>query len=204
MAYEYFYILQTLDFFDSNVYKIGKTKQQPMKRFQQYEKGARLELVIRVKNCCRFEAEIINLFKEKFKLVAGREFFEGSLQEMIEAVFAAQKAEKEKAPALSDNKKKMEALLATIEVPEIVKQRRKLLSEIIDEIDEIDAETLRGFLEEKLDRLQNLFPHLCYKKIEAIQTASIQAVLGFWKQLLGPASFCLKKKSAGVWKLCEL
>jgi hypothetical protein len=80
------YLLRTREFIalKQNVYKIGKTKQDGVKRIQNYPKGTQLHLMIEVTNCDVSEKVLLDLFRKKYKprTEFGAEYFEGDLQQM--------------------------------------------------------------------------------------------------------------------------
>ena len=61
---QYIYLLQEREFIKckENIYKIGKTKQEKFKRFNQYPNGSILLLYIICNDCDSNEKQIINLF----------------------------------------------------------------------------------------------------------------------------------------------
>jgi prolyl oligopeptidase PreP (S9A serine peptidase family) len=83
----YIYLLQTREFITTktSIYKIGKTSQENLKRFNSYPKGSKLILQIKVNNCDDSEKDIIKIFKSKYKqaLLYGTEYFEGNENLMI-------------------------------------------------------------------------------------------------------------------------
>jgi hypothetical protein len=83
----YCYIVQEREHIrtNENIYKIGKTKQENLKRIQNYPNGSKLIIQIEVIDCDIFEKEIIQKFKEKYeqKKLIGTEYFEGNKSEMI-------------------------------------------------------------------------------------------------------------------------
>ena len=91
MMTNYIYLLQEREFIKTkeNVYKIGMTKKENCKRFNQYPKGSILLFQIICNNCKKMETQIIELFKEKFnqRRDIGSEYFEGSYKNMIELIF---------------------------------------------------------------------------------------------------------------------
>jgi hypothetical protein len=91
MAEGYIYLLIEREFIktNENIYKIGKTKQEFGKRFNQYPKGSNLFLHLYVKNIDIFEKNMIDLFGLEFKrrLDIGYEYFEGDLNNMIQLIF---------------------------------------------------------------------------------------------------------------------
>jgi len=89
---EYIYLLILREFKNSkeNVYKIGRTKQENHKRFNQYPKGSSLLLQIICNDCTKNEKDILKIFREKFKhrTEFGNEYFEGNYKEMINIIFS--------------------------------------------------------------------------------------------------------------------
>ena len=84
---EYIYLLQVREFIKTKepIYKIGKTKQEFGKRFNQYPKDSCIYLVLKVDNCAEFENKIKNAFDIKFRQRSdiGREYYEGNVNNMI-------------------------------------------------------------------------------------------------------------------------
>ncbi len=87
----YIYILQEREHINSNkpIFKIGKTKQEHVKRFKQYPKGSKLLLQSNCFDCDILERKIIELFKNKYilKTDIGAEYFEGDINEMKTDIF---------------------------------------------------------------------------------------------------------------------
>jgi hypothetical protein len=81
--YNYLYLIQDNRDIGSNVYKIGKTTQLPSDRFKGYAKGTYPIRISQVDNCHQREYELIDLFKKRYELYRGREYFEGNLNDMI-------------------------------------------------------------------------------------------------------------------------
>jgi hypothetical protein len=82
----YIYLLQRSDFVQNNqpIYKIGKTKQENLKRFHQYPLGSRLIIQKTCNDCDNIEKELILQFKNKYihRNDIGNEYFEGDSMEM--------------------------------------------------------------------------------------------------------------------------
>lgn len=100
----YIYLLQDKQYYGSNVFKIGMTRRKNLTRFNEYEKGSQLLLQKCCEDCVAMEKIIIGIFKNMFKLVRGREWFEGDYKYMmsiIETVIQNEKTKKIK----SNNKK---------------------------------------------------------------------------------------------------
>ncbi len=87
----YIYILIEREFIktEENVYKIGKTKQEYMKRFKQYPKDSVLIEQIYCEHCDEIERELIKLFKVKYtqRRDIGIEYFEGDVKDMVHTIF---------------------------------------------------------------------------------------------------------------------
>jgi hypothetical protein len=85
------YMLQTREFVNNNqsIYKIGRTQQPLLTRFNQYSKGSLLIIHINVKDSIISEKEIISVFTKQFtcKKDVGREYFEGDISKMKKVLF---------------------------------------------------------------------------------------------------------------------
>jgi hypothetical protein len=83
----YIYLLREREFIKCNeqIYKIGKTTQNPIKRFNQYPKSSDLIFMIKVHDCHKVEKKLLSLFDSKFKQRKdiGREYYSGNVNEMI-------------------------------------------------------------------------------------------------------------------------
>jgi hypothetical protein len=88
---EYIYLLQEREFIRTNepIYKIGKTKQECLKRICNYPNGTKLLIQILCNDCDKYEKELINKFKELFihKREIGNEYFKGDHYKMIETIY---------------------------------------------------------------------------------------------------------------------
>ena len=86
----YIYLLKEREFIKTNepVYKIGKTKQEKLKRYNKYPKGSHLLLHISCFDCDIIEKTILSIFKEKFihKKDIGYEYFEGNYIDMMRII----------------------------------------------------------------------------------------------------------------------
>ena len=73
---------------NDNIYKIGKTKQPSLKRYNSYPKGSILLYHIICNDCNSCEKEIIKLFKNKYKaeINIGSEYFSGNYIDMIKDI----------------------------------------------------------------------------------------------------------------------
>jgi hypothetical protein len=90
---EYIYLLQEREAIRLNepVYKVGKTKQENLKRICSYPNGTELLIQIKCDKCDTIEKDLIKLFKEKYdqKTDMGTEYFEGDCNEMIKDIYKA-------------------------------------------------------------------------------------------------------------------
>jgi len=95
----YIYILQTREFINAekNIYKIGKSGQENLKRFNSYPKGSKLIMQVICSDCNIVEKNIIDLFKEKYtqKKDIGTEYFEGDINQMKDDIYDECKKYKE-------------------------------------------------------------------------------------------------------------
>lgn len=86
----YIYLIQTREFknMNENVYKIGKTKQDNLKRINQYPKGSQLLLQQICSNCDVLESLLIKEFRDKYihRKDIGNEYFQGCCYEMIKDI----------------------------------------------------------------------------------------------------------------------
>ena len=64
----YIYLLQEREFISLNkkIFKLGKTKQENLKRLKQYSKGSKLIIQLQCENCDIIEKNLIIIFKESF------------------------------------------------------------------------------------------------------------------------------------------
>jgi hypothetical protein len=107
----YVYLLQTREFINSNqnIYKVGRTKKENLKRFEQYPKGSMLLLQIKCIDCINIENIILKLFRENFeqKKDIGNEYFQGNYKSMIDIIYNIVKNESDndtsEQPEKSDN-----------------------------------------------------------------------------------------------------
>jgi len=88
---EYIYLLQEREFIKTNehIYKIGKTKQECLKRICNYPNGTKLLIQIICNDCDKYEKILINKFKEIFihKKDIGYEYFKGNYNQMINIIY---------------------------------------------------------------------------------------------------------------------
>ena len=83
----YVYLIKEREFIktNENIYKIGKTKQDKFKRFNQYPKGSCLIYYQQVNDYHKVESKIIETLNNKYKLLKdiGKEYFEGNLIDIL-------------------------------------------------------------------------------------------------------------------------
>ena len=65
----YIYLLREREFvrLNEDCYKIGRTSQDPVKRFEGYPKGSEIILYVAVDNCLTAEKQLLTIFKNKFQ-----------------------------------------------------------------------------------------------------------------------------------------
>lgn len=84
--HNYIYLLREREFIESklNIYKIGKSTQENIKRYKQYPKNSELILQIECENCSICERDLIKLFDSKYKKRTdlGLEYYEGNKDQM--------------------------------------------------------------------------------------------------------------------------
>ena len=88
---EYIYLMQEREFIKTkeNIYKIGKTKQENLKRIGNYDNGSILIIQIKCNDCDKSEKKLITLFKEKYELQKdiGNEYFKGNCNDMRDDIY---------------------------------------------------------------------------------------------------------------------
>ena len=84
--FDYIYLLQTRESYNQgeSVFKLGRTSETALKRFNQYPKGSHLKLHIDVADSQIMERKLLALFDKRFtkKEDYGNEYFEGNPDEM--------------------------------------------------------------------------------------------------------------------------
>ena len=81
--YNYLYLIQDKKDINLDIYKIGKTTQLPDQRFKGYINGTYPIRISKVDDCHKRENELINIFKNKYKIARGREYFIGNINNII-------------------------------------------------------------------------------------------------------------------------
>ena len=89
----YIYLLQDGEYTGTNVYKVGRTVQRSgdtrvLRRLKQYNRWTIVENTFRVRvdQVNEIETNIKRLFRDKYRLVRGTEWFEGDVDEMYEDI----------------------------------------------------------------------------------------------------------------------
>lgn len=84
-------MLQTREFIktNENIYKIGKTKQENLKRICNYDNGTILICQFKCNNCDKLEKKLITLFRDKYELQKdiGNEYFKGNCDDMRDDIY---------------------------------------------------------------------------------------------------------------------
>ncbi len=81
------YMVQPAELVGSNKFKIGCSSKNDLSRCKAYKVGTRYIHIMECIDPLTVETEIIRVFKGKFKLVCGREFFEGNETDMEEEFY---------------------------------------------------------------------------------------------------------------------
>ncbi len=83
------YLLQTREFVNSSICKIGKTTKPLLTRFNQYLNGSRLILHMECIDCDNCEKKLLEIFRNKYinKPEYGREYFQGDSISMTRDIF---------------------------------------------------------------------------------------------------------------------
>jgi hypothetical protein len=76
------YLIQPEELVGTNRYKFGCSKREQLKRLSEYKKGTKYIIIAGCDNPFGVENEIKKEFNKHFKLIAGKEFFEGDIKLM--------------------------------------------------------------------------------------------------------------------------
>ena len=86
----YIYLIKLREFIktNENIYKIGRTSQNGLKRINQYPKGSELILFRKCIDCIKLESELIKKFKliYKHQPIYGNEYFEGNEIDIVKDI----------------------------------------------------------------------------------------------------------------------
>lgn len=77
------YFIQPAELVGTDRYKIGCSEKMDLSRIKSYKKGTRYLAILACTDPYRLESSIISCFKQKFNLLTGNEYFEGSENDMI-------------------------------------------------------------------------------------------------------------------------
>ena len=88
--YDSIYLLQTREslYKNDDVFKVGRTSQDELKRFNNYPKGSKLHLHISCFDGVNVENKIMKVFSEKYSCaeIYGKEYFHGNMCDMIKDI----------------------------------------------------------------------------------------------------------------------
>jgi hypothetical protein len=88
---QYIYLIQEREFIKTGepIYKIGKTKQENLTRFNQYPKGSRMLCQLISKDCDEDERVLLGKFRTSYvpRKDIGSEYFEGDYEKMIQDIY---------------------------------------------------------------------------------------------------------------------
>ncbi len=80
--FNYLYMIHEVDDITSNIVKNGRTTREANYRFNDYPKNIIIITYHMVDDCIKRKTELIEIFKIKFKLAKGREYFTGNVKDM--------------------------------------------------------------------------------------------------------------------------
>ncbi len=163
---EYIYLLETRESvrLGDQIYKIGKSKQEAFKRFDQYPTGSILITYEMCFDCDKIEKQLIKIFNTKYKntSIYGKEYFHGNLADMRADIFNCINQEYREVTEKSKNANIISNLKTVNSFDELVKQQGKetitetkkaIINEPVDKID-VDTETNYENYNDKLKLLQ--------------------------------------------------
>lgn len=90
MELNYIYLIQERESLrcGDNVYKLGRTTQQPLKRMNSYPVGSKILMIIIVDDAYEAEKDLLETFRETFiKADYGNEYFIGDPKEMMNIIY---------------------------------------------------------------------------------------------------------------------
>lgn len=77
------YLVQPCELIGTNRYKIGMSEKNNFSRLKFYKAGSRYISIFESENCAYVERRLLYEFNNKFKKIAGREYFSGDENEII-------------------------------------------------------------------------------------------------------------------------
>jgi len=82
------YLIQPIELINTNIYKIGCSNKNNLDRCNNgYKKNSRYICIMECNNPFLLEKKLINIFINKFKLIKGKEYFEGNEMDMLKIFF---------------------------------------------------------------------------------------------------------------------
>jgi len=81
------YLVNPKELSNTNRYKVGCSSKKDFSRLTNYKKGTIWYSVNEVYNYKEVEKELIKDFRQKYKLIAGKEYFEGNIDDMVLTYF---------------------------------------------------------------------------------------------------------------------
>ena len=87
---EYIYLIETNESVrcGDNVYKIGRTTQALEKRLSSYTGDIHIKHYQKCENCVDAEMDLLEIFNMKYKLIRGREWFHGDVDDMKQTIIS--------------------------------------------------------------------------------------------------------------------
>jgi hypothetical protein len=146
---EAIYFIHPKEYLDNNekIYKIGRTRRMVDNRLKEYEEGCNVLLTVNVNNSLTIENKICEIFRNNFKLVRGREYFEGNFVKMRRIIYNLAENEVD-ILGIEENEKFNES--SDDEIDEEV-------DEEVDEEEVTKQKTLKNKLEYECDRCHKKF-----------------------------------------------
>jgi hypothetical protein len=89
------YLIQPVEYIGTDCYKIGYSSKSNIDRVRHgYKKGTRYLHIVECDNAIEIEKILIDVFNENFTLFAGREYFKGDINEMLDVFYNVYKKNK--------------------------------------------------------------------------------------------------------------
>ncbi len=83
MAWGYIYLLH----YKEDIYKLGRTQHSDSKRFRAYPPGMKGYIMLGMDNYIVCEGDLIKIFKQKYVVYGGNEFFRGNVNDMTRMIW---------------------------------------------------------------------------------------------------------------------